>query len=80
MVVLIALIYFMPDDVSGDGANFIMPNCSAVDPLRSGSIALFLMIYHNDGIMESPKETVHSYLPLTGNGLDPYVQIFMRER
>ena len=55
----------MPDDVSGDGANFIMPNCSAVDPLRSGSIAFFLMIYHADGIMKSPKETVPSYLPLT---------------
>ena len=71
MVVLIALICFMSDDVSGDGANFIMPNCSAVDPLRSGSIAFFLMIYHTDGIMESPKETVPSYLPLTENGLDP---------
>ena len=71
MVVLIALIYFMSDDVSGDRANFIMSNCSAVDPLRSGSIAFFLMIYHTDGITKSLKETVPSYLPLTENGLDP---------
>ena len=57
-----------------------MPNCSAVDPLRSGSIAFFLIIYHNDGITESPKETVPSYLSLTENDLDPYRQIFMRDR
>ena len=65
--------------MSSDGANFIMPNHSAVDPLRSGSMAFFLMIYHTDGIMESPKETVPSYLPLTENGFDPYGQIFMRD-
>ena len=56
-----------------------MPNHSTVDPLRSGSMAFFLMIYHTDGIMESPKETVPSYLPLTENDFDPYGQIFMRD-
>ena len=76
MVVLIALIYFMSGDVSSDRVNFIMPNHSAVDPLRSGSMAFFL-IYHTDGIMESLKETVPSYLPLTENGFDLYGQIFM---